>query len=1704
MTKAITARAAARPSSYKHHLLLAASLSALALASPGIAMAQLPPECAPNPATAGDTINCEPAAPGAIGPIATTVDDLTINIGANIATDVVSAPGGSGVYMTGSGSFALSLGAGSSISADRFGLRMVLGAGSSGPLTITSAGTISGSTAISATNLGSGALAITSNNAYGGAGYENDGIFARSYGSGMAITSTGTARGYTGIVAINYGSGALTIHSNNVTGTTGSGIAARNYNPGYSSGSPTDLTITSTGTASGAFAGISASNSGTGALTITSVDASGGTFAGISGVNGVAATDLTITSTGTASGGASGINATNNGTGALTITSVDATGGSDSGIRAINGATATDLTITSTGTAAGGNDGIYAENAGAGLTTIVSNDATGASRDGIRALVSGEGGLLIQSGTATGGFAGIIASNTGTGALTINSVDATGGSYSGIRAFNGATATDLTITSTGTAASSNNGIYAQNAGAGPTTIVSNTASGTARIGIRAFVSGEGGLAIRSGTATGGQEGISVTHSGTGMLAIESDNASGGITGIGAYHGGVGLSITSTGTASGGAYGINVFSRGSGAHVIRSNNATGGTGSGINSFVFAANGLRADQTIISTGLASGAQNGIFAGMNGAGDLTVRSNNATSSDGAGIAAGMFTLPGGNLSVTSTGAASGATVGISAINFGVGVTRVDSNNAYSDPGTAIAAIAGVYSSDIQVISRGVASGGEYGIFAQHLGDGLVTVTSNDAVGENLDAIRVRTFSVYGGESAGITISSTGTATGGRNGIYASNEGVGALTITAADTSGASGSGINASNAATATDLTIVSSGAATGGLVGISSDNRGSGALAITAAGAEGNSAGIQAINRGTSLTITSTGEVSGGSYGLFALNEGSGSLTVRSNNAVSGGTAVDAYNRASGGAMTVTSTGTASGGDIGVDAVHRGAGALTVTSHNASGTSQYGMRIGALGPNVTDLNLTSTGDASGGHTGIFAVHTGSGALRLSANNTSGETANGMLIFSGATTTGLEITTTATGAVSGGVSGIELRSFGVGAKLLNLYGDVSGGEHGVLATMGGSGLEIIVNDGATVSGGDAAIEITGETGDLLRLYAGGTINGDASLGEGDDQVDERGGVFTRLIGGDGVDTIHFSGAARSIADHGNAGDGLQEFEIFNFLNGGFDLAGLHVGLQEANFRAGINTLSGTLGALDTRIFSGAMLRAADGASILGNLTNSGILDLGDGPSTLTVSGDFTQTASGVLTVEITSSAHDAIIAGGAVSLGGTLIVDTELTGFAPGVTATTIIDGGTGLSGAFDSVFGLASGLLVDQQVVYDFTTFDVTIETSINLASSLEGLTQNQGGVGDSLVRGLSGPGLDPDTRALIQTLGRVPDAAVLGRLLDDFTPAGFDLSQHSLNILQARFLNQMIAQATGPGALEPMRLASLQGGAPLSSESDRRVWASFEGGSIDRYGSGTHLNQDGDFEQLAIGVTGLGADRVSFGLATGYSTSEGAVNGLLEDSVETSTVQAGASVRAELGGEDGWMAHVDSALAFATGETRLRMNVFNPVSGAAVIQSGETDLSRLDWTGRLTVDGRAGREWALKPHVRVGANAFGQDAVSLGDDLLALRVDDAHGLRYSLGAGASFEHAAGDRFAFGASVTAVQYFGDTRSVFSSRFSSMPATGAFITQGREVETQVEAEVGLSWTGDGGWGFDAAMFGETGDLDAVSARAALRKRF
>jgi len=516
------------------------------------------------------------------------------------------------------------------------------------------------------------------------------------------------------------GDGALGFTDNNastITTTDGTASGLSITASADDGGTPGSITINTHSVFSGGLAGVHVNNNGTGAVNITTNgDVSGNSNGNTNGLyainNGNGPLNITTNGTVTATttdtwAFAFGINAGNYGTGALTITAngdVTAAGisGYTAGIDAINSGSKLSIT-TALGThVTGGYYGIAAINQNGGLTITANGDVSGT--DTVHAGIGIQGNntsggtyLAITTGsssTVSGVAAGILAVNNGSGATTISAYgDVTSTQSNAISATNGATATDLTITTASgkSIMGGTNGIYALNNGTGATTITANgDATGTTGSGINARNNGAGNLAITAGAGsviTAGTYGIVAYGAGTGTTTIIANgtvtatatgpNVGNGI-GVSISPGASNLSIT-TGIGSvitlkgSGDGAIGAYNSGIGAMTIAVNgDVTSTAGVGI----YATNNATATNLSITTGTSSvitGNTKGIIINDAGTGALTITNSGSVTGNMGIVVSGNGGMA-GSLTNESTGTidgTGGTAIGLTGLTAALPIT-------------------------------------------------------------------------------------------------------------------------------------------------------------------------------------------------------------------------------------------------------------------------------------------------------------------------------------------------------------------------------------------------------------------------------------------------------------------------------------------------------------------------------------------------------------------------------------------------------------------------------------------------------------------------------------------------------------------------------------------------------------------------------------------------------------------------------------------------------------------------------------------------------------------------------------------------------------------------------------------------------------------------------------------------------------------------
>jgi phage baseplate assembly protein gpV len=258
------------------------------------------------------------------------------------------------------------------------------------------------------------------------------------------------------------------------------------------------------------------------------------------------------------------------------------------------------------------------------------------------------------------------------------------------------------------------------------------------------------------------------------------------------------------------------------------------------------------------------------------------------------------------------------------------------------------------------------------------------------------------------------------------------------------------------------------------------------------------------------------------------------------------------------------------------------------------------------------------------------------------------------------------------------------------LNNLGNVS-----VDATFTWSGGKISGNGTTTISPGVAFTIATGSHDlDTQTLVNSSTANWNSgAIALANEAVFQNDGTFNA-----NATTTMSGGAAGSFLNQGNFykyGAGTTTTMDIEFTHSG----NLEVVAGSLVFPSGMTSGDGTVvdlggGTLGT----GDIFNLATGASLTGtgtingNLNNAGEVSPGASPGQITVSGDYAQTADGILTIELAGttadSEFDQLVVSGASSLAGSLDVSL-IDGFDPILEDTFEILSSGSLSGTFGTV-------------------------------------------------------------------------------------------------------------------------------------------------------------------------------------------------------------------------------------------------------------------------------------------------------------------------------------------------------------------------------------------------------------------------------
>lgn len=426
------------------------------------------------------------------------------------------------------------------------------------------------------------------------------------------------------------------------------------------------------------------------------------------------------------------------------------------------------------------------------------------------------------------------------------------------------------------------------------------------------------------------------------------------------------------------------------------------------------------------------------------------------------------------------------------------------------------------------------------------------------------------------------------------------------------------------------------------------------------------GVLSFNQ--SGNVTFPGQISG--LGIV-WQQGPGTLYLTGSNSYTAGTLV------TGGTLGVGSESALGSGNITLDG-----GTLETTSALQDNKSFF------IGPNGGTLNTDGHTDTFSGN--IIPMNstidggvtiTGGGTTILSGKNTysGGTTINGY--------TSLQI---GNGGMGGNLPGnvvdngaLAFNSAGniVVPGTISGYGMLWQQGPGLLTLTGGNSYQ----SGTTIAGGTLGVDNVDALGTGVLTLNGGTflttqgfnlslpvtVNSNGGVIDTDGNVDT---VTSRFSGGGPLTIV---GGGSLILD--NAFNTVGHATVGGVS--GFSTATTPTTLEVGDAAHPGATLNSAI-----TVTSGGVLRGH--GTVVGNVTNEGTVFPGGSIGTLHINGNYIQTASGTLAIEVAPSAHDVLAVSGTANLAGKLLIQVD-----PGASYVAgdqyqILTAGGGITGAFST--------------------------------------------------------------------------------------------------------------------------------------------------------------------------------------------------------------------------------------------------------------------------------------------------------------------------------------------------------------------------------------------------------------------------------
>ncbi len=880
---------------------------------------------------------------------------------------------------------------------------------------------------------------------------------------------------------------------------------------------------------------------------------------------------------------------------------------------------------------------------------------------------------------------------------------------------------------------------------------------------------------------------------------------------------------------------------------------------------------------------------FATLSGAGNLSnIGSLTVNAGTFSGPISGVGSLTkatAGSLTLSGANTYSGGTT------LALGTLIAGSDSAFGTGTVTISGVTTLQASGTRSLSNTVAVGSNFTI------SGTGTLTMGGAV-------------ALGGASRTLTVSSTGSTTFGgviSNGSL-TKAGTGSLTLSGANTY-------------TNTTLT-------TGTLVAGSDSAFGTGTLALN--GGTVQASGTRSL--GNNITVGSNFAIGGAATddlilgGTVNLGGTTRTITVNSTGdatlagVISNGSLSKAGTGTltlSGGANTYTNTTVSAG-------ILRAAGGNDRLSTTGNTTINAGAAIDLTGNDQTFAQLNGAGNLNNFGTvtigaGAFSgVISGSGSLTKATAGTL--TLSGPNTYTGDTTVSAGIlratggndrlSTTGNTTINAGAT-IDLTGNNQTFAQLNGAGNLN--NFGTVTIGAGAFSGVISGSGSLTKNSAGTLTLSG-----TNTYTGGTTFSDGVVNVASDtNLGDLSGPLT--FNGGNLQLSASLSTARAI--NLLAGGGMIDIGPFNCaLNGPLTGDGPFFQLGQASLTLGgdgtgyngtytvnsgnLNVASGSGLGGTLIINSGASL---SGTGIVTNVTNHGTVRPGNSVGTLSVVGNYTQTASGTLEVEVASpGSYDKInVTGipGTASLNGT-VKPVLLGGYIPSVNQVFpgVITAAGGVTGTFSTMANQFISPILFWETSYTATTFDLLVQQ--NFANPGLGLTSNQYNVG-VMLNGVASSA-SGDLNTVLNAIASLPSSNQVANAYTQISPdkaaalpniafAGANLQKRTLaqRITDLRFGGREMGAvgglpgsfnlnySRGEGLMLAYNSASLSGlitGAREAGVSENR-WGLYLDPALILGGQRSSVDQTGF--NFTIGGFTAGADyrvqeNLLVGLATGYS------------------------------------------------------------------------------------------------------------------------------------------------------------------------------------------------------------------------------------